>query len=166
MLLSSCNYNNDKIFWDNIEDKSSLYNESSNVAPDTHIKEQSKQKNTIEKLNWNQAFRAEYNRSLYPIAEVVSEYSITGENWFPSVNNTVALDSVAPVIGYDTALDLYLRYPFYPDTPEYYTVEYLNEHCFPINFMRKYNEQLYYTACRVENEGYLFFFFCARRNWL
>ena len=140
-------------------DKTNSENQNENDYP--YIEELNTRNSTLTELNWDQSVNNLYNRNDYSIPYVDNESPVVGENWFPPVNNTALIEDIAPEISYDMALSLYLRFPIYPDDPEQYTAQWLNQNCFPINFMRKYNDQLYYTVCKVQNGGNLYLFFCA-----
>ena len=105
-----------------------------------------------------------YNKAEIEIPEVDAEETVEGENWFPVINNTAPLDEIAPTISYELMLDGYKISPYYPQNPEDYTAQALNENAFPIGFFRKVNDLCYYTACKVEGGGYIYYFFCANGN--
>lgn len=102
-----------------------------------------------------------YNKDEIAVPEVEAEETIEGELWFPAINNTAPLDEIAPTISYELMLDGYKISPYYPQNPEKYTAQALNENAFPIGFFRKVNDLCYYTACKVEGGGYIYYFFCA-----
>ncbi len=102
-----------------------------------------------------------YNKDAIEVPEVEAEETVEGENWFPVINNTAPLDEIAPTISYELMLDGYKISPYYPQNPEKYTAQALNENAFPIGFFRKVNDLCYYTACKVEGGGYIYYFFCA-----
>ncbi len=105
-----------------------------------------------------------YNKDEIEVPEVEAEETVEGELWFPAINNTAPLDEIAPTISYELMLDGYKISPYYPQNPEDYTAQALNENAFPIGFFRKINDLCYYTACKVEGGGYIYYFFCANGN--
>jgi len=105
-----------------------------------------------------------YNKGEIAVPEVEAEETIEGELWFPAINNTAPLDEIAPTISYELMLDGYKISPYYPQNPEKYTAQALNENAFPIGFFRKVNDLCYYTVCKVEGGGYIYYFFCVNGN--
>lgn len=105
-----------------------------------------------------------YNKDEIEIPSVTAEETVTGENWFPPINNSAPIDEIAPTISYDLMVDGYGVCDRYPSDPSKFTPEYLNENAFPIAFFRKVNDLCYYTVCKVEGGGYMYYFFCANNN--
>ncbi len=105
-----------------------------------------------------------YDKNEIIIPKVESEETVTGENWFPPINNTAPIDSIAPTISFELACDGCMISPYYPQNPEKYTAQALNKNAFPIAFFRKVNDLCYYTVCKVEGGGYMYYFFCANGN--
>ncbi len=105
-----------------------------------------------------------YNKDEIVRPKVEAEETVDGEYWFPLINNTAPIDEIAPTISYELMCDGYMKSPYYPQNPEDYTAQALNENAFPINFFRKVNDLCYYTVCKVEGGGYIYYFFCANGN--
>ena len=105
-----------------------------------------------------------YNKDEIVRPKVKAEETAEGENWFPPINNTAPIDEIAPTISYELMCDGYMKSPYYPQNPEDYTAQALNDNAFPINFFRKVNDLCYYTVCKVEGGGYIYYFFCANGN--
>ena len=172
LFLFGCASRGSENFWNDLKnvekiDTDENDKESEYADPDDGEKKDSlseKRTEAINALDWDQSIYEGYIRLDYPEVNIKNEYPLKGSLWFPAVNNIEEIKDIAPVIPYDMALRLYLRYAEYPDDPKNYTAKALNENCFPINFMRKCNDRMYYTACRVEDKGYLFFFFCNGEN--
>lgn len=111
--------------------------------------------------NWNSE---NYNKTEIEIPEVLPEATVEGELWFPPINNTAPIDEIAPTISYQLMLDGLLVNTYYPDNPDDYTAQALNENAFPIAFFRKLNDLYYYTVCKVEGGGYMYYFFMANSD--
>ena len=105
-----------------------------------------------------------YKKEEVEIPAVEAEEIVDGELWFPVINNTAPLEEIAPTISYELMLDGYIINPYYPDNPEDYTAAALNENAFPIGFFRKVSDLCYYTVCKVEGGGYIYYFFSANSN--
>lgn len=102
-----------------------------------------------------------YNKTETVIPQVEPEETVEGELWFPPINNTAPIEEIAPTISYDNMLDGLFVNTYYPENPEDYTAQALNENAFPIAFFRKVNDLYYYTVCKVEGGGYMYYFFMA-----
>lgn len=105
-----------------------------------------------------------YDKSAYAEVNVENEAEISGELWFPPINNSAALEDIAPTIPRELAEKLYNIPSYYPDDPENYTAQAVNESVFPIAFFRKVNDCVYYTVCKVEDRGYMYLFFLVNSN--
>ncbi len=102
-----------------------------------------------------------YSKSEIKIPVVEAEETVKGELWFPPINNTAPLDEIVPTIPYELAMNGYNISSYYPENPEDYTAQALNNNAFPIAFFRKINNLYYYTVCKVEGGGYMYYFFMA-----
>ena len=121
-------------------------------------------RNEIDSLYGKSWKSRNYDKNEIIIPKVESEETVTGENWFPPINNTAPIDSIAPTISFELACDGCMISPYYPQNPEKYTAQALNKNAFPIAFFRKVNDLCYYTVCKVEGGGYMYYFFCANGN--
>ncbi len=146
----------------NKDDLSSLMNTESYFPEDSDaVKEHRAQVDKIFGETWHSD---NYKKEEIVFPEVQAEETVDGEYWFPPINNSAPLDEIAPTISYELMLDGYKISPYYPQNPEKYTAQALNDNAFPINFFRKVNDLCYYTVCKVEGGGYIYYFFCANGN--
>ena len=160
VLLCSCS-NATNEFW--IDKSKHITNDIQEVKPITD-EEMEQIKRAVNIVLGERSFSENYNKNEIIRPFVKSEETVDGELWFPPINNSTPLEEIAPTISYELMCDgLYIS-PFYPDNPEHYTAQALNENAFPIVFFRKVNDLYYYTACKVENGGYIYYFFMAKSN--
>ncbi len=160
VLLCSCsNYTNE--FW--IDASTHTPNDSQEVKPITD-EEMEQVKRAVNTILGEKTSSDNYNKNEIILPIVEAEEIIDGEFWFPPVNNTDPLEEIVPTISYELMCDGLLISPFYPDNPEQYTAQALNENAFPIAFFRKINDLYYYTACKVDSGGYIYYFFMAKSN--
>ena len=155
LLLCACSNKTTDTFWD-----SSAIEDVPVIQPVTEEQmEQNRQSVNI--ILGEKFFSQNYDKDKITIPQVSAEETVEGELWFPPINNSAPLDEIAPTISYELMCDgLYIS-SFYPDAPENYTAQALNENAFPIGFFRKINELYYYTVCKVEGGGYMYYFFMA-----
>ena len=153
-------------FWENRQSSSEITDLTSSdfVVSPVSDEEMQKYKHSTNLILGEKCYSKNYDKNMIIFPDVKSEETIKGEKWFPPINNSTPIDEIAPVISYELMCDgLYIS-PFYPQNPENYTAQALNENAFPINFFRKINDLYYYTVCKVEGGGYMYYFFMANSN--
>lgn len=168
LILCSCAGNQVENFWSNSAVPDSSYEAEQNVSDSVPINaepltedELTEYRKNLAKLYGENWHNDSYNRDEIEIPEVEAEETVTGALWFPPINNTAPLDEIAPTIPYELAMNGYNISTYYPENPEDYTAQSLNNNAFPIAFFRKINDLYYYTACKVEGGGYMYYFFMA-----